>query len=336
MLFRNLRAADASARGSRRRRSAPTPCARRGFLKVEPPVRLRSGCDSSRACGDAVHLGLDRGRARPARRGRSARDDDRAVGQFAVAIGVAELVGRPASSTSPERSTTSHSTRMSHDLAAIGAAVHAHEAADRAGDRAQEFEPGDARRRARVEETRMPLAPPPHLQRHLVEPLDLGERPCRAARRRPARRRRGRSCSSRGRAPSPARAGSSSRRKATRSSTSAGSNSHLGRAARLEPDQRRQRRVGLELAAHIAARDARVLIFAARALAIPSARPAAHLVMSPAPMQTIMSPSAARSRRLPARSAALSTGLDHAVAVGAQPSASAAASTPSIGSSPAA
>jgi hypothetical protein len=66
-------------------------------------------------------------------------------------------------------------------------------------------------------------------------------------------------------------------------------------AAALEPDERRERRVGGELAAHLGHGRARAHFFAL-ALAMPSARPAAHLVMSPAPMQMIMSPSAARSR----------------------------------------
>ena len=44
-----------------------------GFLKVEPPVLLRSGWIASRACGDAVHLGADRPRARRRARGSARR-----------------------------------------------------------------------------------------------------------------------------------------------------------------------------------------------------------------------------------------------------------------------
>src|SRR5919107_560179 len=67
------------------------------------------------------------------------------------------------------------------------------------------------------------------------------------------------------------------------------------RAAAFEPNKRRQRGIGGQLAADLGhCRDAAHL----RALAspIPPGRVAAHLVMSPAPMQMIMSPSAARSR----------------------------------------
>ena len=39
----------------------PRPCGPAGFLKVEPPVFERSGCDRLARGGDAVHLGLDRG-----------------------------------------------------------------------------------------------------------------------------------------------------------------------------------------------------------------------------------------------------------------------------------
>ena len=141
----------------------------------------------------------------------------------------------------------------------------------------------------------MPLAPPP--QRSVVSSSRsiFGERPCRAGRRRRERRRRGRSGWSRGRAPSPARRGSSSRRKSTRSSSSRRLEQPFGVAAALEPDQRRERRVGGQLAAHL--RHGREgAHFVALASQMPSARPAAHLVMSPAPMQMTMSPSAARSR----------------------------------------
>ena len=65
-----------------------------GFLKVEPPVRLRSGCDSSRARAMRVHLGADRCGS-PGLAAEDGLDHHRAFGQFAVAIGVAELVERP-------------------------------------------------------------------------------------------------------------------------------------------------------------------------------------------------------------------------------------------------
>ena len=97
----------------------------------------------------------------------------------------------------------------------------------------------------------MPLAPPPHVERHFVEPLDLGERlaepddharhaavaddqvRAEAERHAPAWR---------DRAPPGTRA---------RSSRSAGSNSHSAGPPVLNQTKRRQRRIGLELAAHL-------------------------------------------------------------------------------------
>ena len=63
---------------------------------------------------------------------------------------------------------------------------------------------------------------------------------------------------------------------------------------------------------------ATALICVALAWQMPSARPAAHLVMSPAPRQMIMSPSAARSRSSRHRSSRSATALHHAMAVRAQ------------------
>ena len=193
--------------------------------------------------GDAVHLGLDRGGfARVPAEGGG--DHHRPVGQRASGDRCSRGRRRASVRRSPERSTTSHSTSTSRDLAAVGAAVHPHEAADRAGDRAQELDPRDPRvARGRGDEDAARAAAA--AQRRRVDRLDLARTACRAGPRRPARRRRGRS----GSIPSPSAitgtAGSSSARKAARSSASAGSNSHSRRAARLEPDQRRERRVGV-------------------------------------------------------------------------------------------
>src|SRR6185369_14445934 len=70
----------------------------------------------------------------------------------------------------------------------------------------------------------------------------------------------------------------------------------FGGATALEPDERGERGVRCELAAYVGHGDGGHFLLA-RAVQIPSARLAAHLVMSPAPMQMIMSSSAARSRR---------------------------------------
>src|SRR5213076_1458148 len=69
----------------------------------------------------------------------------------------------------------------------------------------------------------------------------------------------------------------------------------FGPAAALEPHQWRERRVSRQLATNGRhGRDrAHLLALAAQ---MPSANEPAHLVMSPAPMQMIMSPGAARSR----------------------------------------
>ena len=58
-------------------------------------------------------------------------------------------------------------------------------------------------------------------------------------------------------------------------------------AARLEPDKRRQRRIGRQLSAN---RRQGERCRQVRAALMASARPAAHLVMSPAPRHTTMSP----------------------------------------------
>ena len=103
-------------------------------------------------------------------------DDDRAVGQLAVAIGVAETVARPGLDRCRSAARSSHSTRMSCDLAAIGAAVHPHEAADRARDAAQEFEPADAGVARRRWRRGCRIAPPPHAHALPPRSLDLRER----------------------------------------------------------------------------------------------------------------------------------------------------------------
>ena len=82
--------------------------------------------------------------------------------------------------------------------------------------------PGVARGRGDEDAARPAAA----AQRGFVDAARSSRRPCRGGRRRPARRRRGRSGWSRGRAPSPARRDRARAGNATRSSSSAGSNSH--------------------------------------------------------------------------------------------------------------
>ena len=89
MLFRDLRAAYRQPAAARRIDQPPSLVAWRvleGRAAGAAAQRLRFLAGR----GDAVHLRADRrGRARQAAEGR--RDDDRAVGQLAMAIGIAEL-----------------------------------------------------------------------------------------------------------------------------------------------------------------------------------------------------------------------------------------------------
>src|SRR5206468_5555801 len=105
-------------------------------------------------------------------------------------------------------------------------------------------------------------------------------------------------------------------------------------AARLEPDERRERRLGGEAAAHAGERGDHVHA-ASRALEMRSARLAAHLVMSPAPRQITMSPGAARWVSWRQTSSASSTAWAPRWPRCFIPSTKARWETPSIGSSPA-
>ena len=121
---------------------------------------------------------------------------------------------------------------------------------------------------------------------------------CRAGPPRPARRRRGRSGWSRARAPSPALRGSSSARKACRSATSFGSNSQSA----APPDLNQTSGASGASRGQLAAppwRGSRRALIPPSSPSRPSAKPAAHLVMSPAPRKMIMSPGAASPAQLP-------------------------------------
>ena len=171
MLFADLRAAEHQAATACSIDQRPGLVAfgvlegRPAGLAAQRLARLARG-------GDAVHLGLDRlGRIGMTSKGRG--DDDRAFGQFGMAIGVMQVGQRQCLA----RAIAQHDLAIDEnilDLAAIGTAVHPHEAADGAGDRAQEFEAADARiARGRGDENAR--CPCPASQRHVIDPLDLGE-----------------------------------------------------------------------------------------------------------------------------------------------------------------
>ena len=85
----------------------------------------------------------------------------------------------------------------------------------------------------------------------------------------------------------------------------------FGRAAGAKPDELGQRTIRLDQAGErrqIGSQRGKAHL-AALAVLMPSARPAAHLVMSPAPRQITMSPLAARSRNCRDRSSRPSTSL---------------------------
>ena len=149
-----------------------------------------------------------------------------------------------------------------------------------------------------VEETRMPLAPPPQRERRSQSSRSTvanglpsrtttpGTPPSRTMRLEPR--------------PSAmtGTAGSSSARKSLQVRRVGRLEQPFRPAARLEPDERRERRVGGQPAAHLGkGRRPRSCAPPSPGL-MPSARPAAHLVMSPAPRQMIMSPGAASDSEL--------------------------------------
>ena len=145
MLFRDLGVADLKPRQPAASTSAQALWPG-GFLKVEPPVRLRSGCDSSRARAMRPSPRRSR-RDRPASRERSLRPRPRLrEGRCGDRCSRASraAIRRWSPDSGPGRRDEDIA-----DLAAIGAAVHPHEAADRAGNAAQELQARRCRRRAR-------------------------------------------------------------------------------------------------------------------------------------------------------------------------------------------
>ena len=141
MLLAHLRAAQ---------REAPAP----GFVDQLPRLAAigvlegrSAGLAPQRLAGfaarrDAVHfslygLRLSGGTTKPRR------NDNRAFGQLRMAIGVVEIGERQRDKAAIAQH---HIAVDQHilDLAAIGPAVHPHKAANGAGDRAQELQPGNA------------------------------------------------------------------------------------------------------------------------------------------------------------------------------------------------
>ena len=141
MLLAHLRAAQREAATAR-------------FIDQRPglvPVRVLEGRSAGLAAqrlaflargGDAVHFRLDRGRlAGFAAEG--GRHDNRAVDHVGMAIAVMKIaVEQGHLFARAQHHLAFH--QYVRGLAAIGAAIHPHEAADRAGDGAEKFETGNA------------------------------------------------------------------------------------------------------------------------------------------------------------------------------------------------
>ena len=167
-----------------------------GFLKVEPPVRLFTGCAVSRCCCTASIVRADR-LAVLERALVSRLDEDEIVGRGGVAVGVAHVgIGEDVALAAPvDRHDLDDALAR---LDAVGAGIHPERAADAAGDAVVEGEAADARlqrvrRDALVGERRAD-----------AEAVALDLALAEAARREPhddarARRRRGRGGWSRGR-----------------------------------------------------------------------------------------------------------------------------------------
>src|SRR6476660_5437524 len=141
MLFRDLRVADRQSAATRRIDQHP------GLVTVRVLEGRASGAASERlrffaGASDRVHLRRDRSRvARLAAEGRF--DDDRAFGDLAVAIGVAELFERQFDKIARAKDQLRGDEDVAH-FAAISAAVHPYESAHRAGDATEKFEAGDS------------------------------------------------------------------------------------------------------------------------------------------------------------------------------------------------
>ena len=114
-----------------------------GLRNVEPPVRARTGCVASRARADLGHARGDRRRRRRGRARKRARTTTPPARQRGVPVAEARAARAGSRTSSPERVTISAQSRHGGDVAAVGAGVHRHRAADGAGNAGQEFQPGE-------------------------------------------------------------------------------------------------------------------------------------------------------------------------------------------------
>ena len=112
-----------------------------GFLKVEPKVLMPDGCAAWRCCAHPGERLLHRLAGRALERERSPRHD-LARPDVRAAVGEAELVGRAALAAGGGADVDPVEHRR--QLAAVGVGVHAHGAADGAGDVDAELDAGEA------------------------------------------------------------------------------------------------------------------------------------------------------------------------------------------------
>ena len=293
MLFRDLSVADAKSSAARGVDLLPR-LGPGGFLKVEPPVRLRKRLARLPLLGDPVHL---RRRSRLGRRAHP-RKAPRPPPRL------------PASRCAGRCSRTAPPARFRHCRRAAPASLRpgyrrlpGHKLRRSSAPRRRPCRgcrAGIQGRRCRASRallaTVMPIAP--RAGPHAVAGLDLdsGEALGQANDDALARRRRARSGWSRRRPAAPAPKDRARQEMRRDRATSAGRTSHCA-----GPPVRNQMKSASEPFASALPRKLRQIDHGGAhllslALRIPSARPAAHLVMSPAPRQITMSPRAAMSR----------------------------------------
>ena len=346
MLLRNLR------------RPADEPAAAGGVDQL-PRLHRPAGCGrSTRRCARAP-AGWPRGwpgsrpsarRSPPARRGR-ARNRARTTtppGGSASGGSAKPAPGAPRRTISPERVTISAQSRHAGHIAAIGAGVHRHRAADGAGNAATGTPARPARppRRARPPSHRAPR-PPATMPSVLHRDRRRSRAP--ASPPRPACRHRARSGWTRRRSTI---TGTCQRQRAQEGGQVLGvgrPHQHLRRPADAEPGVSAPApRRPAPARATAASWSTRCEIAAAAIMAPPRARlvglqrgelagsALAHCVMLPAPRQTTKSPGRAMACTISARCSGPGSGTTLRWPRARRPSTSASRSMPAIGASPAA
>ncbi len=111
-----------------------------GLRKVEPPVRARTGCDASRAARiSAMRAAIAAGS--PRLRPQPGADHHGAMRQSRMAVGERQIGGGQAALLAAARDDLGP-VEARGDVAAIGAGVHRHRAADAARDAGEELQPG--------------------------------------------------------------------------------------------------------------------------------------------------------------------------------------------------